>query len=73
MHRSCCLFDLRVGALVLQQTAAALQEGASSQPHFRLNSHLMEISQKVCGRPAFSKPHVRHARTFPPWLGWRGS
>ncbi|CAE7277002.1 Hcn3 [Symbiodinium necroappetens] len=38
---------MSVGALVLQQTAAALQEGASAQPHFRLNSHLMEISQKA--------------------------
>ena len=66
-------FDLRVGALVLQQTAAALQEGASSQPHFRLNSHLMEISQKVRRRPAFSMPHVHHAWTFAPWSGWRGS
>ncbi|CAE6961557.1 CNGA4 [Symbiodinium natans] len=36
-----------IGALVLRQSATALQEGFSSQPHFRLNSHLMEISQKA--------------------------
>ena len=49
MARECPLVcRCRIGALVLRQSALALQ-GATGQSHLRLNSHMMELSMKTTG------------------------